>query len=302
MTIQSLTMRRFQKAFFLFFCICLLPAISIADESKELFTKIKRYAEVANAAYLSEQEARGILEAQGYHLVQYNSVPGVEVNYLVATNDVLKQQIIAVRGTANINNAIADISLKLLPDAHANIVLHQGFAQAAEAIYREALPVLNKNYKTSTTGHSLGGAVAVILAMYLDVDHYDLGPIITFGQPKVTNVRGALAFKHLDITRVVTSQDLVPLVPPLDVMDINNIDIYWHLGKEIVLLKGHEYAVLEGLKSMMRATRVINATLSPENLEHHQMTRYLQQVEDKIEAASLVPYETGIDLLKLFGG
>jgi len=35
-------------------------------------------------------------------------------------------------------------------------------------------------------------------------------------------------------------------------MDINNFDIYWHLGKEIVLLKGYDYAVLEGVKSMMR--------------------------------------------------
>ena len=302
MTIQYLTMRHLRHAFSLLVFICLVPTVCIANESGELFTKIQRYAAIANSAYLPEQEAQKIIEAQGYRLAQYNSVPGVEVNYFVATNDALKQQIIAVRGTANVENAIADISLKLLPDAHAKIALHQGFAQAAEAVYKAVLPVLNKNYKISTTGHSLGGAVAVILAMYLDVDHFDLGPIITFGQPKVTNVRGAIAFQHLDITRVVTSQDLVPLVPPLDVMDINNIDIYWHLGKEIVLLQGHKYAVLEGVKSMMRATRVINATLSQENLEHHQMTRYLQQLNDKIGAASLVPYETGIDLLKLFGG
>lgn len=294
-------MRRLRHAFCLLVFICLVPTVCIASESGELFTKIKRYAEMANAAYLPEQEAQKIIEAQGYRLVQYNSVPGVEVNYFVATNDALKHQIIAVRGTANVENAIADVSLKLLPDAHAKIALHQGFAQAAEAVYKAVLPVLNKNYKISTTGHSLGGAVAVILAMYLDIDHDSLAPIVTFGQPKVTNVRGAIAFQHLDITRVVTSQDLVPLVPPLDVMDINNIDIYWHLGKEFVLLKGHDYAMLEGVKSMMRATRVINTNLSQENLEHHLMAGYLLQVKAKVEEAKLVPYETGIDLFKLFG-
>jgi triacylglycerol lipase len=294
-------MRRLRHAFFLSIYICFVPTACFASESGELFTKIKHYAEMANAAYLPAQAARGIIEAQGYHLVQYNSVPGVEVNYFVATNDALKHQIIAVRGTANVENAISDVSLKLLPDEHAKIALHQGFAQAAEAVYKAVLPVLNKNYKTSTTGHSLGGAIAVILAMYLDIDHYSLGPIVTFGQPKVTNVRGAMAFQHLDITRVVTSQDLVPLVPPLDVMDINNIDIYWHLGKEIVLLKGHDYAVLEGVKSMMRATRVINTNMSQENLEHHLMAGYLQQAKAKVEEANLVPYETGIDLFKLFG-
>ena len=52
---------------------------------------------------------------------------------------------------------------------------------------------------------------------------------------------------------------------------------------------------------MMRATRVINATLSPENLEHHKMAGYLTQIELKGDLAKLVPYETDIDLLKLFG-
>ena len=301
MTIPNITIRHLRYALCLFVYACLLPAACIASESSELFSTIKRYAEVANATYLPEQAARGIIETQGYRLVQYSNVPGLEVSYLVATNEALKHQIIAVRGTANIDNAIVDISLKLLPDEHAKIALHQGFAQAAEAVYKTVLPVLNKSYKISTTGHSLGGAVAVILGMYLDINQYNLGPIITFGQPKVTNVRGALAFQHLDITRVVTSQDLVPLVPPLDAMDINNLDIYWHLGKEIVLLKGPDYAVLEGVKSMMRATRVINTNLSQENLEHHQMAGYLEQIAAKAKEARQVPYETGIDLLKLFG-
>jgi len=297
-----MTIRRLCFSFYLFVCTCLTATASIASEPTELFAKIKPYAELANAAYLPEQEARLIIEAQGYRLDQYGSVPGVEVNYFIATNDVLKHQVVAVRGTANVENAIVDVSLKLLPDEHAKIALHQGFAQAAEGVYKALLPRLKKDYQISTTGHSLGGAVAVILAMYLDIDHYSLGPIISFGQPKVTNVSGALVFRHLDVTRVVTAQDLVPLVPPLDVMDINNVDIYWHLGKEIVLLEGNDYAVLEGVKSMMRATRVINARLSQENLEHHKMAGYLAQVEVKAEAASLVPYDTSVNLLKLFGG
>jgi len=301
MTIWGMAVRRLRSPFYLLVCICIAPAASIASEPNTSFTKIKLYAELANAAYLTQKEAQKIIVAQGYRLTQYSSVAGVEVNYLVATNDALKHQIIAVRGTANVDNAIVDVSLKLLPDKHAKIALHQGFAQAAEGVYTSVLPVLNKDYKTSTTGHSLGGAIAVILAMYLNIDQYELGPITTFGQPKVTNVSGALAFRHLEITRVVTSQDLVPLVPPLDVMDINNLDIYWHLGKEIVLLKGYDYAVLEGVKSMMRATKIINTSLSQENLEHHKMARYLAQTERKAEQANLAPYETSIDLFKLFG-
>ncbi len=255
---------------------------------------------MANAAYLTEEEAQGIIESQGYQLDQFSSVPGVEVNFLIATNPALKHHIIAVRGTANLENAIVDVSLKLLPNEHTKITLHQGFAQAAEGVYKAVLPRLIKDYEISTTGHSLGGAVAVILAMYLDMEQYSLGPVITFGQPKLTNVSGAQAFRHLDITRVVTAQDLVPLVPPMDMMDIKNLDIYWHLGKEIVLLDEHDYALLEGVKSMMRATRIINKTLSHENLAHHKMAGYLEHLERRTEEASLMPYETDIDLLKLF--
>ena len=257
---------------------------------------------MANAAYLPKQKAELIIVAQGFQLDHYSNVPGVEVNYFVATNHALKQHVIAVRGTANVENAIVDVSLKLLPDEHAKIALHQGFAQAAEGVYKAVKSALNKDYEISMTGHSLGGAVAMILSMYLDIDQYNLGPIITFGQPKITNVSGAKTFRHLDVTRVVTAQDLVPLVPPLDVMDIRKLDIYWHLGKEIILLEENNYAVLEGVKSMMRATKVINTTLSQENLAHHKMVGYLEQVERKSEAASLVPYDTSINLLKLFGG
>jgi len=93
----------------------------------------------------------------------------------------------------------------------------------------------------------------------------------------------------------------VPLVPPLDVMDINDIDIYWHLGKEIVLLNDNDYALLEGIKSMMRSTKVFNASPIQKNLDDHQMSGYLQHVERRTKAATLIPYETGIDLLNLFG-
>lgn len=294
-------LQRLCYSFYLFVCIGLAAVTSSASEATASFNRYKLYAEMANAAYLTEQQAQAILKAQGYRLDRFSSVPGVEVNYFVATNDTLKQQIIVARGTANAENGIVSLSLKLLPDKHSKIALHQGFSQAAEGVYQAVLPTLRKDYKISTTGHSLGGAIAVILAMYLDIDHYTLGPIITFGQPKITNVGGAQAFRHLNIIRVVTSQDLVPLIPPLDLMDINNINIYWHLGKEIVLLEGNDYAVLEGMKSMMRATRVINTTLSQENLDHHMMGAYLGQLEIKAKAANLVPYETDINFLQLFG-
>ena len=283
-------------------CVGLAPLAAAADAASQQFVAIAPFAEMANATYLSQPEAQAVVEARGYHLDQFGSVAGVEVIYFVATDDRTRHQVVAVRGTSNVENAIVDMNLKLLPDKRAGIPLHQGFSDAAEGVFLAAEPVLKKDYSISTTGHSLGGAIAVILAMYLDVDKYSLGPIVTFGQPKVTTVSGARRFAHLDLVRVVTARDVVPLVPPLDVTDIGNLDVYWHLGRELVLLDGADYAELEGVKSMMRATRVFDSWPNAENLEHHSMAGYLAQVMQKSRAAHLVPYETGIDVFKLFGG
>ncbi len=286
----------------LFTLVSLLPISSFATQSNELFSQIKSYAELADAAYLNKMDAQREISRQGYQLEMYNSVPDAEVVYLLMTDPIQKQQIISIRGTANIENALLNISLKLLPNEYTKIDLHQGFSQAAEAIYQAIQPSLKKDYKISLTGHSLGGAVAVILAMYMDVDHYDIGSIITFGQPKVTNIAGSQKFAHLELIRVVTEKDVIPLVPPLDVLDIKDIDIYWHLGLEVVLLEGNKYALLKGLQSIMRATKVINTEMNEENLQHHTMAAYLAQLEQKSQVADRVPYDTSINIFQLFGG
>ncbi|MDF1591912.1 MAG: hypothetical protein P1P89_10390 [Desulfobacterales bacterium] len=53
---------------------------------------------------------------------------------------------------------------------------------ASQRIFAEIKPQLRKDFTIDTTGHSLGGAVAVILAMYLDVNHYAIGQVVTFGK------------------------------------------------------------------------------------------------------------------------
>jgi hypothetical protein len=75
--------------------------------------------------------------------------------------------------------------------------------------------------------------VAVILAIYLDVDGYTVSGVTTFGQPKVTDRSGADKFKHIPITRVVNEMDMVPLVPHSEATLLELPGIYWHLGEEI---------------------------------------------------------------------
>ena len=99
----------------------------------------------------------------------------------------------------------------------------------------------------------------------------------------------------------MTPKDLVPLVPLFDPLDINNIDIFWHAGKEVILLEDNQYAVLEGVESMLRAMRFTQQLLTEENLQHHQMSLYLQLLESKIDSAENVSYENSFNLFNLFG-
>jgi hypothetical protein len=277
-----------------------LIAIEQSNDNNINFSTIKQFAELANASYQLSPQLRKPDLPEGYALTYSNNIPGLNVVYFLATNDADKKQIIAVRGTANVENALVDAALQLRLDKHTGIRLHNGFSQAALAIYDDIKPKLIKGYVINTTGHSLGGAIALILAMHMDVDQYTMGKIITFGQPKVSNIIGSDKFKHLNVTRVVTAKDLVPLVPPLDLTDFNNVDIYWHQGKEVILLPGIDYAVLEGSKSMLRATGFTREPLTGDNLTHHQMALYLRMIDKKIPTAKKVEFKNSLNLFNLF--
>ena len=55
-------------------------------------------------------------------------------------------------------------------DRKTDIPVHAGFDLAARAIYVDVKPYLKPGYKTYVTGHSLGGAVAAILTIYMIED------------------------------------------------------------------------------------------------------------------------------------
>lgn len=265
------------------------------------FVQLREYAIHAKAAYQTVAEIDTHSKLKHYTLSRYRTIPELDVTYYLLTNDATRRQILIVRGTSNVQNVLVNIDFKLMLDQRTSVRLHTGFTRAAEKIYDEIKPWLNRDYAISTGGHSLGGAVALIVAMYLDAEQYRISRVITFGQPKITNIAGAAKFAHLNIIRVVMPRDLVPLVPLLDPLDLNDLDIYWHVGKEVILLPGTHYAILEGVDSMLRATRFTQEFLSEDNLADHQMSLYISTLSDKIPKATQVPFKTDFNLFNLFG-
>jgi hypothetical protein len=257
---------------------------------KNRFSEIHQHARLANAAYQSPAKIKQISAAYGYQLTKHGIVPSVDVQYFLVTHPATKAQLISVRGTANLENALVDMKVEMLTDKRAGIRLHRGFSSAAQAIYKELKPHLNKQQPVYTVGHSLGGAVAVILAISLDVDGYMVGRVTTFGQPKVTDRSGADKFKHLPITRVVNEKDVVPLVPHIEAKLLELPSIYWHLGEEIVMLPGRFYSSLSGKQSMVRGLTVLKANVTARDLDAHRMAIYMVRIEEKMNAAENIPY------------
>lgn len=257
------------------------------------FQDIEQSGQLSSLAYGGD-DIKSPLMDMGHVLIHQTVLEGVEVSYFLTVHEGV--QFITVRGTANLQNAMVDLDINLKQDETLGIFVHQGFANAALGIMKNVTEFLDQSKPVRTTGHSLGGAAAVMLAMYLDKQGYDLGQVITFGQPKVTNVGGADVFSHLPLLRVVTEKDIVPLVPPLSPLQIKNLDIYWHMGEEMILLQGQDYALTQGLKSMLRATKFTSALPSETNLQAHKMQTYLDLISLKIEEATQVPYKTELNL------
>jgi hypothetical protein len=289
-------------AFLAIALLCLSSILPAHGQEVINFPNIREQAMLANVAYQSESEIRTLVASIDFELTLYHTIPGIQVAFFLATSKATETQIVSIRGTSNIENAMVDVSLKLNVDADLGVSLHQGFAASAKRVYTELKPLLKPEYKIYITGHSLGGATALVLAMFLDKDQFKVEQVVTFGQPKVTNVSGANTIQHINLIRVVTPDDLVPLVPLFDPLDINNIDIFWHAGREVILLEGNQYAVLDGMDSMLRATRFTQKPLSEENLKSHQMSFYLNLIDARVTSAEQVPYKTDLNFFNLFGG
>ena len=258
-------------------------------------------AYIAQATYQSKDEMTAVLAKQGYKINQFQQIQGYSVGYVLATNDTVKKQLIAVRGTSNIDNVIVDAAFVLVPDKLSGIDIHQGFLLSARDIYQQVQPEINPEYTIDTIGHSLGGADALILAMMLDAQGYKIGEVITFGQPKVTNISGSRKFQHLNIKRLVTPNDVVPLVPPLDPMDLMKLSIFWHQGTEIVLYKNNQYSVLTGISSMRRAVDFLNDIPAEKHLTNHYMSTYINHLKGKQDSPEKIDYKSDFSLTDWLG-
>ena len=249
------------------------------------FGEVYTYAERASAAYA----AKSVILVKYPRTVRINAPSQTDIRYFLERNDKARTQFISVRGTANNVNFSEDLDIAVREDRKIAIPVHAGFDRAARAIYADVSPYLKSGYKTYLTGHSLGGAVAAILSIYLIEDGVDVVRVVTFGQPRFTTAEGVRRLGFLPLARVVDENDIVPLVPPGTVMD-PVFGPYEQVGSEVILLKGRDIVFLPVHDANRLSVGEFWRSISFADLKDHAMKNYLTRIADKTKGVIEVPY------------
>jgi len=141
---------------------------------------------------------------------------GTDTQAFITHNDELI--LISVRGTnEKLADGLRDADALQVPFENTDGKVHRGFYEAAQKAHGFVVTYLDKFYagqKLLICGHSLGGAVTLLLAEMLrqSPENYDI-QLYTYGAPRAGDavfVKGAEALTHY---RMVNHNDPVPSVP-----------------------------------------------------------------------------------------
>lgn len=262
------------------------PSISTSAKSPKIdFDLIYRAAQLSNQAYDGKSKIIANLKGRSARV----ATPGTaDVQYFIGYNDKQKLQGISVRGTANDKNWSLNKDTEIVRDKKAGILMHRGFRTAARTIYQDVKSRLKPGYRTYITGHSLGGAIAAILGIYLQKDGVKIAGIYTFGQPKFTDAAGAKSYENLPLLRAVYQNDAVALLPDNDGQGNKS---FAHIGAAVNLLTGPYYAYASAAQTLQFSQGSFGKFMSQVSLPDHKMKWYLQNLRDKLKGAKRVNFK-----------
>lgn len=252
------------------------------------FHELSESARLARDAY--HDSAANMKDYGARYRVELIPLPQSSGQVLFLKDTVARRQIIAVRGTETkyVKSVLTDAQYTKKFDPKLGIFVHAGFQKAALELYDSLSTRLDTAYSTRITGHSLGGALAVLLAYYLTVDGLKLERTVTFGQPKVTNHEGVEKFRKVSLLRVINAQDPVAYVPPLSYVTTLNSP-YQHAGGALVLEDAppYEYVCSEASNLTFVSefwTDILGkdkdaSTALMDNLAFHRDKNYVQRLE-----------------------
>ncbi|WP_206107878.1 lipase family protein [Paludisphaera rhizosphaerae] len=260
-------------------------------------------------AYLNEAEgAKGFLEQLGLE-ARLISVDNTQA-YVAQSPEVV---LVAFRGSecptsldgfkdwllTNANNYLILPEGRIGTDFAAAGVgarFHRGFMTALDAIWTPLHTAVEEAMQKAErplwiTGHSLGGALALLSAWRFERTFLPVDEIVTFGAPMIGNQTAADAFEKKfakKISRYVNFEDPVPLLPTVSLF----ANTYVHCPTEVSLRDAAAASALDALKQKagVAADAVLNASVIDDvwsavqgRISAHFIDHYLERVEKRIE-------------------
>lgn len=168
---------------------------------------------------------------------------------------------------------------------------HRGFLGALAAIWDGLLAEVDQRMQTQErslyiTGHSLGGALALMSAWRFTRNFITVHQVYTFGAPMIGNAEAAKAFERElpnKIFRYVDAPDPVPLLPTVSLIS----NSYEHCQEEVKLIAAST-ANLGQAVAAKAVEGLLNATVIDEIWEYvqqrigaHMIGNYLARIAER---------------------
>ncbi|CUS08200.1 unnamed protein product, partial [Tuber aestivum] len=235
---------------------------SIGTLDPKLLPNILYFAEFAAAAYCDPNHVVGtqVTCTEGVcpeitannitTILEFANTKDADTTGLVARDDTTKSIVLSIRGSSSLRNWLANVQVKLkdVPEVCPDCKVHSGFHEAMQ----EALPAVSKSldelrrrnpeYTVVAVGHSLGGAIATLMAEEIrrggvEVDLY------TFGAPRVGNeALSAFISKSGTNFRVTHT---IPRLPPA-ILGYQHISPEHWISKDDTNVKAADIQIFEG--------------------------------------------------------
>ena len=243
-------------------------------------------AQAANIAYQDKSTIQPAVTKLGLKSFEFLSRRDTE-GY-IATNE--KIIIVAFRGTepTHLRDILTDAKVHKVQGPLGEV--HRGFLQAFQLIkddlYSAIQRLRDKNSPQSLwcTGHSLGGALAVVAAAQLSVDGHKVNGLYTFGQPRV----GDEVFANECVRRMngqhfrfVNNNDTVTRVPPRTFAyahagDVRYIDTNGRIQTDISFWERFLEQVKGRMEDFLRP--------GTDGLKDHGMRNYLERITEAVKS------------------
>jgi hypothetical protein len=166
---------------------------------------------------------------------------------------------------------------------------HRGFMEALHEIWEPLFAMVSKEVESSdrplwVTGHSLGGALALLAAWRLVRNFVTVHEIVTFGAPMIGNEVAARAFEQEfagKVFRYVNLEDPVPLLPSVSLV----ANTYAHCQSEVSM------AALTAAASALDTLKKTAGSAVDRLIDASQIDHLWEVVQGRISAHFIAHYQ-----------